>query len=324
MSIEIIRYNREYETRWDLFVDTSINGTFLHKRSFYNSNPQNKVDDHSYLFIKKNKIICLISGCLVESDNKITFHSHLRATYGGFIFSDKVGTVESLKIVELLLAELKSKGCQRVIIRNPFRFLYKELSDEFEYALWFNNFTIQSRELEIAIPLKTKSQSSLKKYENGTKYNVKKAWKFVNVKESNLSEIEVFWKILTENLLRKHNKKPTHDLSQIKNLIKQCGSENFKLFSAYYDKKLVAGCFIFIINNNLHAQYIGQDETFQEFRPLNAVIDYIINWGFDNNYRYFNLGTANEGGKVINEGLFHFKESFGGRGVLRETHELIL
>jgi len=55
------------------------------------------------------------------------------------------------------------------------------------------------------------------------------------------------------------------------------------------------------------------------------VIDHIINWGTENKYSYFNLGTANEeAGRKINYGLFHFKEGFGGRGILRETMHLIL
>lgn len=324
MSLKIIKYNSELEKQWDEFVSSSINGTFLHKRSFFNANDANDNDDCSFLILKKNKVICLIPGCLLNDGNKNTYHSHPRATYGGFIFNDKVGTVESVQIVDLLINALKEYSCSKVIIRNPFRIFYKNISDEFEYAMWFHNFYVQSRELEIYIPLNTSSNSKLPNYENGTKYNVKKAWKHVEVKEGTKSDLKQFWDILTSNLKVKHNKTPTHSIDEISKLISTSGTTNFKLIGAYKDEQLVGGCFMFIINDSLHAQYIGQDDTYQEFRPINAVIDFIIQWGFENGYKYFNLGTANEGGKTINQGLFHFKESFGGRGVLRETHELII
>lgn len=75
----------------------------------------------------------------------------------------------------------------------------------------------------------------------------------------------------------------------------------------------------------IHAQYVASDSNYQDLRPLNAVIDEISDWGFKNSFSYFNLGTANESaGREINYGLFHFKEGFGGRGILRETMHLIL
>jgi len=75
----------------------------------------------------------------------------------------------------------------------------------------------------------------------------------------------------------------------------------------------------------LHSQYIAYDYKYQEHRPLNAVIDFMIDWAIDNDFKYLNLGMATEpGGMAINEGLFRFKEGFGGRSVLRETSHLIL
>lgn len=324
MSISIQIFNQNKNEDWNSFVDKSINGNFMHKRDFYDSNPKNSTDDLSFFFVKKNKIIAILGGVLYEQNNILIFHSHLRSTYGGFIINQQVGVLESIQMVDLLIEELKKLRVNKVIIRNPFRIFYSKISDEIEYALWYHEFTIQSRELEIYVDLKLPLDSIRNDYDNGTKYNIKKALKSVVVEKSSLDLLPSFWEILETNLALKFNKKPVHNLNEIQTLISNTG-DNIHFFGAYIDNKLVAGCLIFKINNlALHAQYIAQDDNYQEFRPINAVLDYIIQWGKENGFSYFNLGTANEGGKIINEGLFHFKESFGGRGVLRETHHLIL
>ena len=83
--------------------------------------------------------------------------------------------------------------------------------------------------------------------------------------------------------------------------------------------KVIAGIVLFVFETAVHAQYIASDNKFQHLRPLNAVVDYIVQWSKKCGYKYFNFGTANENdGKKINYGLFKFKEGFGGRGVLRE------
>lgn len=322
MSVSIVSYTAEYDNQWDIFIDQSLNGNFLHKRSFYNSNSENSLDDLSFLFFRKNQLIAVLPGIIYRENNSLIYHSHRRSTYGGFVFNRKVGVSESIQIVHLLIEELKKLQVEEIIIRNPFRIFYSLISDEFEYALWYHDFTLKSRELEMYVDLTLPMEKIKSHYENGTKYNVKKAIKTIVPNKGELSELPKFWKILEENLAIKFNKKPVHTLEGIQTLISN-SKGNILFFGAYHGEQLVGGCLIFKINTiALHAQYIAQDELFQEHRPINALIDFIIDWGKENGFQYFNLGTANEGGKVINHGLFHFKEGFGGRGVLRETHHL--
>ena len=48
-----------------------------------------------------------------------------------------------------------------------------------------------------------------------------------------------------------------------------------------------------------------------------------MQWGHEHGYRYLNLGISTEdGGRVINWGLFRFKEGFGARGVVRKYYRL--
>ena len=220
-----------------------------------------------------------------------------------------------MKIVEATINFAKNKGANEIVVRNPFRIFHRMPSDETDYAMWYYGFKIHSRELECAILI---DENTTNRYEDGTRRSIKKALKNVGVNHS--EKYDEFWSILTANLFQKHGLKPVHTLEQILHLRSLVGNEKVQLVVAESENKVIAGIVLFVFDTAVHAQYIASDNSFQDLRPLNAVIDYIIEWSKKSGYKYFNFGTANENeGKTINQGLFKFKEGFGGRGVLRET-----
>jgi hypothetical protein len=324
MIFEKHRYNNAFREQWDAFVSTATNGTFLHTRAFYEHNPKNIEEDHSLIFLKKDKIAAIFPAIVYQLDGRAILHSHGRSTYGGIIVGDKVGVEDAVEIIDQIIAEAKDIGAAEIIIRNPFRIFYETISDESDYAMWYRGFRLKSRELEIYIDLRDGTEAARKRYENSKKYHIKKAAKFITVRES--EDLEQFWPLLEENLAARHEAKPVHTLGEMQELIRGVGNSNVRFFGAYHEDKLVGGMVVFVFGKlALHSQYTAQDANFQEFRPVTGIIDHVIEWGAARGYRYFNLGMGNEdGGKVINSGLFHFKGSFGGRGVLRETMHLTL
>jgi hypothetical protein len=322
MSLALLRYNDSLQHDWDNFVlERAINGSILHTRKFYNHNASNKLDDHSFLIYNNGKIIALIPFTISAKDGGLVLNSHPRATYGGFVISKEVNIKEAVNLLELVIEESKSLGIKEIIIRNPFRILYNIHGDEMDYAMWFHGFTIKSRELEIAIQL-DKKEILQSRYTKGAKSGVNKARKIILVEES--EEYEAFWALLEKSLSEKYNAKPTHNFSDFCNLRVCLSNDKIKLFVAKFEGKIIAGVLIFVVNKVcVHAQYIAYDILYQNVRPLNILIDYISNWAYGNGYKYFNLGMANENnGRIINHGLYKFKESYGGRGILRETMNL--
>jgi hypothetical protein len=322
MQVELRRYNGSLEGEWDTFIEQNKrNATFLHSRQFFKHNPLNDEDDASLMFYKKNKLKGVLPATLYKKDEQVIFHSHPRSTYGGFVVENAAGVEEAMEMVNATVDFAKQNNVNEIIIRNPFRVFHQVPTDETDYAMWFYGFILKSRELECAVKL---DEHALLRYENGAKYNIKKALKTVEVMET--KDFEGFWQMLTNNLLEKHGSKPVHTLEQFRILVNLTGADKVKLMGGFMEEKMVCGVLLFVCAPMvLHAQYIASDDNYQEIRPLNAVIDFIIKWGYENEFSYFNLGTANEdAGRKINYGLFHFKEGFGGRGILRETMHLIL
>jgi lipid II:glycine glycyltransferase (peptidoglycan interpeptide bridge formation enzyme) len=47
----------------------------------------------------------------------------------------------------------------------------------------------------------------------------------------------------------------------------------------------------------------------------------MMEWGLKNSFLYLDWGISTEKkGSFVNTGLFHFKEGYGGHGVLRECY----
>ncbi len=320
MSIEIVPFDEKYRSDWESFIEQkAVNSTFLHSRKFYDHNPNNKIDDASLLFYKKSRLIAVFPANLYLEGNSYILHSYLRATYGGFIVGKDVTVEAALEIVGKTIEFAKSKQASQLIVRNPFRIFNTNFCDETDYAMWFHGFEIKSREIEICIPIDGDIKTIRARYRNAARRNVKKAAEFIDVCLS--GDIRNYWSLLEKNLTERHGQKPVHDYDSIIKLIESVGSDKVLFFGGYYKGELVSGILIFKFNNLvLHAQYIASNSRFQNLRPLNAVVDYIIEWGNQKGFKYFNLGTGNENeGKSINSGLFRFKENFGGKGVLRET-----
>jgi hypothetical protein len=321
-EITVKVYNDPLEDEWDRFIDSNTrNATFLHSRRFFNHNILNSKDDSSLLFYKKGKIKAVLPACLREIDGQLIFHSHPRSTYGGFVVDESIGVKDAIEIVQETIDFAKSKKVNEIIIRNPFRIFHQLPSDETDYAMWYHGFSLKSRELECAIRLNSKTES---RYKDGTKDSIKKALATVTVKESN--EYERFWQLLNGNISDKFGKKPTHTLEQFLLLKSLVSDDKIKLMGGYINDVFVCGMVLFICKPSvLHAQYIASDIEYQNSRPSNGLIDHIIKWGIQEGFDYLNLSMANEeAGRVINYGLFRFKEGFGGRGVLRETMHLEL
>lgn len=324
MEIEYKVYSDESQNQWDHFIEeSSLNGTLLHTRKFLKHNEANELDDSSLIFYKGSKIVAVFPAVLYQKDKSLILHSHLRATYGGIIIGREVGVQSSMEIVNSIMQYAIEKGVNEIIVRNPFRIFNKSFADEIDYALWARGFAIKFREIETAIKLSS-YDAFFANVDSSTKRNIKKSKQTLRVSISN--EFENFWTILEKNLQSKFGTKPTHSIDSILKLIGLVGEEKVKLFAAYKGDVLIGGIVVFIANEQvLHAQYIASDENFQEFRPINAIVDEIVNWGCENGYKYLNLGTSNTNeGREINAGLFRFKEGFGARGVLRETMHIQL
>jgi lipid II:glycine glycyltransferase (peptidoglycan interpeptide bridge formation enzyme) len=91
------------------------------------------------------------------------------------------------------------------------------------------------------------------------------------------------------------------------------------------DNKVVAGVVLFRTPRVTKLQYSASSACGNAVGAPTALMDYAAEKSKHRNVRYFDFGTSNEDeGRVLNEGLYGFKTSFGAGGVTYEFYELDL
>jgi hypothetical protein len=307
---------------WDDFVWASRNGTLFHTQRFLSYHPPDRFNDHSLAFFRKNKLCAVFPAAVQLKDGKKVLNSHPGASYGGPIINDNAGIAHVFDIVEALIQYAQDNNFHKIQMRLPPRIYHKRPCNEIDFALRYKGFIIQATELTSSLQLDFDEGQILDQFKGGGRRSeVRKAWRDgVMVRESD--NFATFWEILLENLAR-HSVTPTHSLEEIRRL-KDLFPERIKLYAAFLHDKMISGVVIFVCNTNaLHTFYIAHDYDYQEYRSLSCVIYEITKWGIQNGYRYLNFGISTEDkGRVINWGLFNFKEEFGARGILREEYAL--
>ncbi|MEH7419160.1 peptidoglycan bridge formation glycyltransferase FemA/FemB family protein [Neobacillus drentensis] len=322
--MKIKTFTDDYESKWDSFVQNSKNGTFMQQRKFLNYHSKGKFHDCSLMiFDTQDRIVAVIPAALKSENNSSIFCSHPGASHGGIIINQTFDTEKALSLIPLLIEHCKGMGVKAIEMKMVPRIYHSWPSDEIDFSLRYFGFSPEISELATALPLKNIENYELHMEKNAIRNRNKAINRGVIVKESN--DLASYWKILESNLSKRHNTLPTHTYNEIIDLSKRF-PEKIKLFSAFYEEKMIAGVLVFILNSSvLNCFYICHDEKFQHVRPLNLVFSTLIHWGVNEGFHFVDWGISTEKkGKAVNQGLFKFKEGFGGRGVLRETYKLTL
>ena len=298
--MQIVKYKESYEKTWDDFVAKSKNGNVFHTRKFLNYH-KDKFVDHSVLIYKKDKLLALFPA--IEYDGKII--SHRGSTYGGLLVKTNNKLNDTLKIwkevINYYQKTIEFRKCEYIFDRFP--------SQEVEFGAKHLGFSCVHEELSTCLDLHHIKLSERRK-------RAIKKCKDLKIVFDDL-DYETYHKVLTKNL-EKFDSTPTHTLKEMEYL-KELLPENYYLVTIYVDNTMIAGIWLVLATDKTaHTFYIAQDYRYSEHQPLSCLVRYIIDYLKENGFTYLNFGISTEdGGNYINEGLFEFKESFGGFGVSR-------
>ena len=312
--MKIRKYNKDYYKAWDNFVISSNNGTIFHLQKFLNYHPKGRFSWHHLIFEEKDNIIALLPAQL-KGDKLI---SPAGASFGSFVTQDiSYDSIE--EIVITFLKYCRKEGIREIYLTPPPLVYYKSMTMNIDYALLYHGFQYEKHLYSSVVNLKKIKR--LHDFDKRARNAIRKAVKS-GVEVIIGDDYESFYPILTENK-RKFNLPPTHTLDELRK-IKRLLPDMLKLFLAYKDGSLIGGSLIFICNmKTLLSFYIALDYEYQQLRPINKVLYEIIQWGYENNYEFFDIGvnqdTASRNSMDLNKTLVSFKASMGARCFFRST-----
>ena len=311
------------EIEWKEFLRNQHNLFFDHKFNSYNDVFKKNIKWH-HLKIKDidlNKVLAVMIGCERQIDGKLSYVSCDGVSFGGFLWKKKIDLLTYLEVIKEFKEYLVMNNFKYCLIRNP-PFLYnKSPNEEAEYALLKSGFAVTGISLSNIIDLE---EFEFKKISETKKRSIKKSSRDISVniidEKSEYVNFREYYNILLENRELK-NVSPTHtfeELTYLKNHLK----EEIILFAAHMNSKLVAICVLFCINKDMILNfYLACDDKYKTEGVSEYILYKSIEWSKDNGYKYYDIGTSDTDGKLI-EGLFAFKKKFLANGFLRKTYEL--
>ncbi len=320
MSFTLSPHTAADDAKWDAFVMQSRNGTFFHTRKFLAYHPEGRFQDASLWVMDGQSPVAVLPAAI--KDDKLV--AHPGASYGGLVLANDVSVKDCGDILAIITEHAKSKKLKGLsFVRLTPQSIRQGYSDDQEYWMYQRGWQCTRFEMDGAIDVSMLTDELLMGSLTGKCRNMVRQAERAGISVKVTDDFAGFWKILEATLTGRHGTKPTHTVEEIQKL-KSLNPEHVRLFGAFKDGKLCGGIVVITINAAaLYTLYMAQDYAEQKAHPMHMILVEVLRTAIKEKRRALHLGVSTEdGGKVINEGLFFFKESFGCRPVRRESWEL--
>lgn len=313
------RYSSEFQSVWDAFInETAWNGTFLHTRKFL-SYHEGKFKDFSLLIYDEDERIIGLFPAAVHPRMQNTVVSHPGATFGGLVIGGLCRGQRCISVLNDITEYYRGEGFKQLLYKvTPLLYHQTPLQDDL-YALFRLGF--RRVRCDISATVSSNNRPALTK---GRKYEIGKAKKRgVEIVEG-VDYLNGIHRLIEDNLWEAHQVKPVHEVSELL-LLHSRFPKNLRFIAARHDAEVIAGLVMFNFQNVAHTQYIASNQLGRETGALDMLIEQSIKSAFADDYEYFDFGVSNEeDGKVLNEGLYRYKRTFGAGSVVHEFYELDL
>ena len=316
--MNIVQYTNVQAAEWDSFVRESKNGTFLLERSFMDYH-SDRFQDCSLMIYEDNLLIGLFPANWEEKGHIVWSHQGL--TYGGLVLSEDATQLQVLQMLQSILFWYSDFLQAERMIYKPIPYIYSNCaSSEDLYALFRAGARLKSRGVSSAVAM-TNPLRMRKLRVRGAKKAIDNGLYIDRMSEEDWPTLHAFWEVLTEVLETRHGVAPVHTEQEMALLMTRF-PQQIKLYLVRKERRVLAGCVVFITRQVAHIQYIAASEEGRELGALDLLFRHMINERFKQ-MAYVDFGISTErGGMYLNEGLVFQKEGFGARTVCYDIYEL--
>lgn len=313
---------RPYESRdaelWDRFCEQVPNSSLLHTRRYLSYHGDRFVDESRIIEDEKGRVVGLFPAAQDPDDHVCTV-SHPGVTYGGIVHGGRLSGARMLQAFDVLTKDYAIKGYHRLVYKAMPYIYHRAPAQDDLYALFRLDARRYRCDLSTAVNLHNRLPKSERRHRA-----LRKAEKAGVVVREGIEHIEPLWRVLRENLTRKHGARPVHDEKEIQ-LLADYFPERIRILTGWCDGELVAGTVIYVSGPVHHTQYIASSLRGQSVSALDAVFENSIAQARKEGASWFDFGISNEQqGRYLNDGLYTFKSEFGGGGIVHEFYEIKL
>ena len=308
--LEIRRYTPVMADKWNKFVATSKNGTFLFDRRFMDYH-SDRFHDHSLLVFRDHRLYALLPAH--QKDDTLVSHGGL--TYGGLVMSRQCSARGVLDVFLAINDYLRQESVRHVIYK-AIPWIYHQLpAEEDLYALTticHARLTIRDISSAIVAP-------SRLPFAESRRSGLRKAQRLgLSVCES--TDVDSFWQILNDNLVSKYAVNPVHTADELRLLMSRF-PDQIKLWLVCDGTNPVGGTLLFLTPRVLHTQYISATPFGKQHGAIDLLFDHLINHVYTD-YPCIDFGKSTVSDSAdLNAQLIFQKEGFGARAICYDTYE---
>lgn len=315
MTFNIRTATEKQLTRWDDFVDSSINGTIFHKLKFLSYHRDRFQDGETFLVIKKgDDVIGQMAVLKKYEEGHSVAVSPYGGSYGGIVFKRNISYSESRGIVEALISWLRGNKIRFFRLTFPPRMCVSKSLDSFYFALLEAGFTTGARDITSVVKLCAPIDEII----SGKTRNIVKSAFGKGVSIHHDCQLSVFWALIDSTYSR-HGVSPTHSKQELGELISRFPGK-IKIHVAKYLGIPVAGICEFEINHMVNSSfYFCRGDEHNDVQGLSVLVKDALERSKECGFKYYDFGTSSVN-MVARPNVFSFKEGFGAEGIFREVY----
>jgi hypothetical protein len=305
-SITVWRFSTKESTRWNAFVKTAKNATFLFDRNYMDYH-SDRFPDHSALVFEGEVLRAILPAH--EDGSKIISHGGL--TYGGLLLPLEIQLDEALHLFYYVINYYHSLGFVSLVYKCVPQHYCIYPSYEDQYALFRLNAKLTHREMTCVyarfkpLPLQKREKAN-------------RAQATCRILKT--TDPALFWtKVLIPNLQDRFNASPVHTSSEMKILMDRF-PDNIHFYEVH-GEEILGGAVLFETETTAHLQYTSATPQGKEVGALDFLFHYLLTEAFAHK-EFFSFGTSNRTDDEMNKGLMDWKESFGARGHTLDVYEI--
>jgi hypothetical protein len=300
---------------WEQWCSESHCASFLHHRAFLSYHGSRFID-RSVLLLDGERWLGVLPAAQHPTHAEWV-ESHPGITYGGFVHNGALRGEAAIEALQLTAEHYAQLGYQGLRYK-PLPHIYHQAPAQDDlYALFRLGAQRVRCDLSACIDLAHPLAVSERR-----RRGLLKAQRAELTYAHGPEQAAPLWQVLEANLQQKHQAQPVHSLADI-SLLARRFPEHIGIHVVQQAQQVVAGVVSFKVGPVFHLQYIASSVAGQACSALDGLLDSLISQAHVLGFSYFDFGTSNEDqGRVLNEGLYHFKSQFGAGGVAYETYEL--
>jgi hypothetical protein len=309
--VTVSPYSADDAAVWDDIVERAANGTLLHTRRYLGYHGD-RFADRSLLVLESGRPVAVVAAA-VDPDDERCVISHPGITYGGIVH---LASLRGSGVAAALTAALAEWRADRVVYKPVPHVYHRVPAQDDLWALYLAGATRKRCDLSWAIDL-----SAPMTWTGNRRRAVTRATAQLELADDPDSLPEL-WSILTAVLDVRHGVTPVHTLAEMQDLMVRCPGE-IRVHVARQAGEVVAGSVVYVAGAAWHSQYLASSDIGRRVGALDAVVSFGIEQARVSGARWYDFGISNEDrGRVLNEGLYFYKSSFGGGSVVHEQYQL--